>query len=974
VTSSGEKGRPLAEPAPAAPPSTAAGTNGHPSGAAEAPGVKGHAANGAAVIFPHHVAELAKSSIALEFATAANVYSCSDPGRLAKILNWPEDKTLRTMTPGLVYPHLDPTTGKPNGYAQIKFDRPRKLRGQLIKYENPAKKPIQPYLTELAVRAMSDATVEIAITEGAKKALSLAAVGIPAIGLIGVEGWSKARKQGPKGKAAGERELLPELDLFQWNGRRVYIINDSDIAEKKQVQLAEFSLAQALRLKNADVRGVRLPPGPPTDKGDGTNVKQGVDDFLFAKGENGLTELRKLMAEAKTPTAPEDSRPKVYWVEDEHHSIRAALKALATDTTLYQRGAELVSVTIPAAAPEAIDTAGGPRIEVAKEAELRVRLSQVCQVILSTEIGEKQIHVPQNLAKGILSLRKYPGIRPLEAVVQTPPLLADGSVLQQAGHHERSGILYKPKSTYPAIPEKITPDTARASLAEIFYCIADFPFKARHHRSAWLAGLFAMVGRYAFRGCCPLFLVDANIRASGKGLLTDVASIIATGSVMSKYANRTDNNEEMSKLILAIAMAGDRTVCLDNILGVFGCAALDAVLTATVWKGRLLAKNQTGEYPMVTVWWANGNNVVVGGDLSRRCAHVLLHSDCENPEVREDLREKDLLGFVTSHRERLYAAAVTVLAGYIRAGRPRQNLTPWGSFEGFSDLIRQAVVWVGEDDPGLARLTAEPGRDRGADTLQGLLAAWREMDPKNEGLTVSAALQKLTRGTDSYPVAQDVFVEVFGSDERKWSSLAYKLRDLEGRVCQGEFFRSERTTGNVKLWTIGRTGDRQGQTDYASHRPDDSPHLLAGEAVAAVVVSNNGQPKVQGLSPSSPGDGGDQGDKNASYSTGELQSHDNNGCVYTLGAGAETSPQSPSSPQTEPTAGGWDASRADAELAAVRERVATAKRTGKLTGAQENILTAFLTTSTKYHADRDPLLFGAAEDLDRMLAGWGVKQ
>ena len=226
------------------------------------------------------------------------------------------------------------------------------------------------------------------------------------------------------------------------------------------------------------------------------------------------------------------------------------------------------------------------------------------------------IHPPKELVSNVASLVCWPGVRPLTGVVQAPVLLRDGTILQDPGYHKNSGLLYLPSVKYPAIPESVTRDYARKCLARLLGVVQDFPFKSPCHKSAWLAGLLTMVARYAFRGNAPLFLVDANIPAAGKGLLIDVACLIAIGTLAGKYANVTDD-DEMRKLILGIAMSGDRAAVLDNIAGSFGCASLDAALTTQIFKGRRLGTNENPEYQLMTTFWASGNNVVAVGDTAR---------------------------------------------------------------------------------------------------------------------------------------------------------------------------------------------------------------------------------------------------------------------------------------------------------------------------------------------------------------------
>src|SRR5262249_49225222 len=159
--------------------------------------------------------------------------------------------------------------------------------------------------------------------------------------------------------------------------------------------------------------------------------------------------------------------------------------------------------------------------------------------------------------------------------------------------------------------------------------------------------------------------------------------IIVTGReapVMSAHGD----NEEMRKAITSLALAGDRMVVLDNVAGGLGCAALDAALTTTTWKDRVLGASRIVELPLYVTWAAPGKNGVLLSAAARRGYHVGLESPEEPPEDRTGFAHADLRAYVREHRAELLGAALTVLRGYFAAGCPDQKLTPWGSFEGWS--------------------------------------------------------------------------------------------------------------------------------------------------------------------------------------------------------------------------------------------------------------------------------------------------
>src|ERR1043165_9704986 len=60
-------------------------------------------------------------------------------------------------------------------------------------------------------------------------------------------------------------------------------------------------------------------------------------------------------------------------------------------------------------------------------------------------------------------------------------------------------------------------------------------------------------------------------------------------------------------------------VLIDNINRPLGAGALDAALTGTAWSERILGKGEKIALPLLTIWYATGNNVTFKGDTARRC-------------------------------------------------------------------------------------------------------------------------------------------------------------------------------------------------------------------------------------------------------------------------------------------------------------------------------------------------------------------
>lgn len=172
--------------------------------------------------------------------------------------------------PGLVIPMYDAKTGAYIGY-QFKPRVPQLPPGRdkPVKYVSPKgmsnRLDTHPAVRELVL----DGTRPLWITEGMKKADSIASLGFAAVGLTGVWNWRR------------EDKTLAEWEDIPLRGRTVVVCFDSDALTNPQVRHAMNRLVAWLRKKTgADGKVYYLPV--PDHVGE-TPVK-GVDDFLAAGG------------------------------------------------------------------------------------------------------------------------------------------------------------------------------------------------------------------------------------------------------------------------------------------------------------------------------------------------------------------------------------------------------------------------------------------------------------------------------------------------------------------------------------------------------------------------------------------------------------------------------------------------------------------------------------------------------------------
>ena len=491
-----------------------------------------------------------------------------------------------------------------------------------------------------------------------------------------------------------------------------------------------------------------------------------------------------------------EDKPTILIDTNEHRVVSETVDALSADPDIYQRGGMLVRVLRDQQHVDGIvRTKGSATIAALPPACLRERMTKVASFIRLMQKGDLALQVSAHptpwLVAAVDARGDWPGIRHLMAVSDSPIIRPDGSIWQTPGYDPVTGVLYEPSEHFPEIHPDINEDDASVALETLLNVVCDFRFESDDHKAAWLAALLTPLARFAFSGPSPFFLIDANVRGAGKGLLAQVIAWIVLGREMPVFSYAHDS-EEMRKKITSIAIAGDRLVLLDNLEGSFGNDALDRALTTTRWKDRILGKSELVDLPLMPAWYGTGNNVAVAADTTRRIIHIRLDVLEEHPEDRMDFKHPDLLAWVRQNRGKLLCAAITILAAYCRAGRPTQNLSSFGSFEGWSGIVRQAVVWAGLPDPCQTRSRLVEFSDTSSEAIGQLIHAWRVYAPTS-GLVASDLIATLYRRdfqpSDEASVAMRAAIENFiGCPTGKTPTarqLGNKLRAARRRVIAG---------------------------------------------------------------------------------------------------------------------------------------------------------------------------------------------
>jgi hypothetical protein len=270
---------------------------------------------------------------------------------------------------------------------------------------------------------------------------------------------------------------------------------------------------------------------------------------------------------------------------------------------------------------------------------------------------------------------------------------------------------------------------------------------------------------------------------------------------------------------------------IDNVeRDIFG-DALCSILTQTTYKDRILGENTVVSVPTNAMFIATGNNLTFRGDMLTRALLVRIDPQCERPEERQftgDLRQH-----VRALRGELVSAILTILRAYHVAGRPAQDLKPFGRFEQWSDLVRSALVWVGEADPCQTReeIEVEDPERRGLETL---LEAWFAAYA-DEPLTIAEVLEDVenNKGVILFKAVGQALSEVAGDRGGKPSAkrIAWYLRQKADKIVNGRKIEKAGDNGHkVTQWRVtyvdGAQGISQsglsGLSGFVSSRPDEN--------------------------------------------------------------------------------------------------------------------------------------------------------
>jgi len=386
----------------------------------------------------------------------------------------------------------------------------------------------------------------------------------------------------------------------------------------------------------------------------------------------------------------------------------------------------------------------------------------------------------------------------IEAVAHTPILDAEGRLIATPGYHPHARLWLSPSKDLLHMPE-IAANPSAADIASARSLIlddlfVDFPFAGEAERANAVAALLLPFVRRIIAAPTPLHLIESPTPGTGKTLLADVISLVATGRKADPISIGRDE-AEIEKKAVAILLRGRPIVLFDNINHALDSGVLAAVITSyPVYNGRRLSVSEMLDLPNNVAWLATANNPRMTTEIARRCARIRLDAPVERPWERTCFKHSPLVPWIIQNRARIIHACLTLIRSWQAAGsvRSKRHL---GSFDEWSETMGGILEHVGI--AGFIENLQEmyDTVDDQTSELRELIAAW--WDTRGEYQVTSAELNLLCEEKNLMFVKRGD-----GSPKSQQTKLGIFMKSIRDRIVDGKkvHMGKDAHTKTMKYW------------------------------------------------------------------------------------------------------------------------------------------------------------------------------
>jgi putative DNA primase/helicase len=261
-----------------------------------------------------------------------------------------------------------------------------------------------------------------------------------------------------------------------------------------------------------------------------------------------------------------------------------------------------------------------------------------------------------------------------------------------------------------------------------------------------------------------------------------------------------ESPDELRKGLFSSLLAGDRTIGYDNLPSGIKVRSpyLCLFLTADVYSDRKLGSSDVPAIPNRSVVFLTGNNITPVGDLARRSLVVRLDANMTRLRDRK-FRIGDLREHVAERRAELLMAALTIIKAYTMSGAdPICNPLP--SFERWSRLVRDPLMWLGLVDPVA---TQDEETEDEAQSLSEAFALMAGHPSIGEKEFTASDLARLCDSFDGETALRAAIEAAGCSMATEQHKIGYWLREKRDHIAGGyKLIRGAEARGAGRKWRL----------------------------------------------------------------------------------------------------------------------------------------------------------------------------
>lgn len=444
-------------------------------------------------------------------------------------------------------------------------------------------------------------------------------------------------------------------------------------------------------------------------------------------------------------TDPKPDKSTIRVSPGELHLNRTDAENVLADTgAYYTSGNGLVRIIQKAG--------GGVGVELVNEQTLRTFLSAS---INWERKGRDSLWLrcdpPQSVVKALLFGQDRNHLQPLNGIARQPHFGADGALITRPGYDPGTGVygVFDP-SEYRGL-ENASREDAENSIRHLNMLLDEFEFETDVDRSAAFSAMVTAVVRPSL-SVAPAFNITATTSGSGKSYLGDVITLFA-GPDEPYRVSYPSGADEAGKLIVTVLNEKPAAVVFDDMQTnwkPFG--AINRMLTSPTTTERMLGTNRSATVPTRALFLGTGNNIEPERDLRRRVVTIRLAPRHETPALRSF--HGDPVADMRKYRTKAIASVLTIISAFRAAGEPMANVRPIGTYDEWSRLCRQPLLWLGLPDPAQS-LIDQVSHDPDRQALAALLDAWFDVFG-SKSVTVRQIIAKADEDTALMEALEDL--------------------------------------------------------------------------------------------------------------------------------------------------------------------------------------------------------------------------